>query len=236
MSTDVTRFAMRGLLSAMVFCLGVGTAFGQSQPSSKATAKVGDICVLDKISSGESAKIGPWQSVLKNTLKTPNQKDLFISVSMEVGLLTRTLVSSKNGTSDTSKADAGVEVRVLVDGVEALPGVVIFGRRTQTLTATFQGLIDGCLSIDPLTGGIVLDPDCVQPEELELILKTMNANAFNFIIQDLRSGVHTIDVQARINLEATAQAGASAARALIGKGSMTVEEVRLIQTPLIELD
>ena len=128
-----------------------------------------------------------------------------------------------------------MEVRVLYDGVPALPGTVVFGRRTQTLTATFQGLIDGCLTIDPLTGGIILDPTCVQPEELELILKTMNANAFNFIIADLEAGIHTISVQARMNLAASAQAGTASARALIGKGSMTCEEVRLIQSPNIEL-
>jgi hypothetical protein len=210
-------------------------AASPSQPSSKATAKVGFVNVLKEVSSPADPKIGPWQTILSNTLKTPNQKDLFIGVSLEVGLLTGTLVRSKNGVTDTSSADAGVEVQVLVDGVPALPGTVVFGRRTQTLTAKFQGLIDGCLSIDPVTGGIVLDPDCVQPEELELILKTMNANAFNFIVQDLGSGVHTIAVQARINLAASAQAGSATARGLIGKGSMVVEEVRLIKTPEIEL-
>ena len=89
--------------------------------------------------------------------------------------------------------------------------------------------------VDPLTGAIIIDPTCVQPEQLELILKTMNANAFNFIVKDLGPGVHTIAVQARINLAASAQAGSSTARGLIGNGSMTVEEVRLIQTPNIEL-
>jgi hypothetical protein len=234
MSIDVSRFTTRVFLSAVVFCLGVGTAFGQSQPSSKATAKVGKINV--DIKTPEDPKTGEWLSVLKNTLKTPNQKDLFIGVSMEVGLLTSTTVSSKLSTADKSSADARVEVRVLVDGKEALPGEVVFGRRTQTLTATFQGIIDGCLSVDPITGGIVLDPDCVQPEELELVLNTMNANAFNFIIEDLSSGVHTIDVQARINLAHSAQAGAASAMAFIGKGSLTVEEVRLIKNPLIELE
>jgi hypothetical protein len=220
----------------MVFCLGVGTAFGQSQPASKVTAKVGEIVnVLDEIKSPESAKIGPWKSILKNTLKTANQKDLFIGVSLEVGLLTSTLVSSKNATADKSNADAAVEVKVLVDGKEALPGVVTFGRRTQTLTATFQGIIDGCLSIDPLTGGVILDPDCVLPEELELVLKTINANAFNFIVEDLSAGVHTIDVQARINLERSAQSGAASAMAFLRMGSLTVEEVRLIKSSNIEL-
>ncbi len=133
-------------------------------------------------------------------------------------MLTDTLVRSKNGVADTSSATAGVEVRV-----------------TQTLTATFQGIIDGCLSIDPNTGDIVIDPDCVRPEELQLILDTMNANAFTFLIDDLPAGVHAVQVQARITLAGSAQAGAFKARGLIGKGSMTVEEVCLIKNEDIEL-
>ena len=224
---------MASILTGLLIISGV--ALGESMPSSKATAKVGNINILSDTSSAEGSKIGDWQFILINSLKTPNQKDLFIGVSLEVGLLTNTLVKSKMGTVDTSMADASVEIRVLVDGKEAAPGIVIFGRRTQTLTATLQGLIDGCMTADALTGNVVIDPDCVQPEQIGLILKTMNANAFNFITQDLTSGVHQVQVQARINLESSAQAGSSLARALIGKGSMTVEEVRLIQTPQIDL-
>jgi hypothetical protein len=236
MNSTYNMFSNRGALGAVLIAVLVATsAMAQSQPSSKATARVGNINVLRQVSSTESATAGPWQTILSNTLKTPNQKDLFIGVSLEVGLLTQTAAKSKNAVADTSSAGAGVEVQVLVDGVPALPGTVTFGRRTQTLTALFQGLIDGCLAIDPLTGGIIIDPDCVLPEELELVLETMNANAFNFIVQDLTSGVHTIAVQARINLGATAQAGSASARGLIGHGSMTVEEVRMIQTPEIEL-
>ncbi len=212
-----------------------GALYADALPSSKATAKIGNINVIKSISSPDSAQVGEWQSILINSLKTPNQKDLFIDVSMEVGLLTNTLVRSKLGVSDTSMADAGVQIRVLVDGNEALPGAVTFGRRTQTLTATLQGLIDGCMTVDPLTGNVIIDPLCVKPEQIGLILDTMNANSFNFIIQDLQAGVHQVQVQARINLAASAQAGTSAARGLIGKGSMTVEEVRLIKTPDITL-
>ncbi|MCI0746006.1 MAG: hypothetical protein L0Y58_11420 [Verrucomicrobia subdivision 3 bacterium] len=235
MNNTVSKVIRGSLGGALIAVLATTSALAQSQPSSKATAKVGNINVLREVSSPAAETIGPWQTILSNTLKTPNQKDLFIGVSLEVGLLTRTEVKSKNGVADTALAAAGVQVQVLVDGEPALPGTVVFGRRTQTLTAVFQGLIDGCLTNDPVTGGIIIDPDCVEPEVLELILETMNANAFNFIVQDLTPGVHLIEVQARINLGATAQAGSATARGLVGKGSMTVEEVRLIKTPDIEL-
>lgn len=230
---------LAGLLgSTLILVLVAGNALAQNQPSSKFTAQVGMINVMNELSvttNSSHSTTGTWSTVLRNRLKTPNQKDLAIGVSLEVGLLTGTVVKSKLGTSDTSLAMAAVEVRVLVDGVEALPGQVTFGRRTQTLTATFMGLIDGCLTVDTNTWSVVINYDCVQPEVLELLLDTMNANAFNFLLADIPAGVHDIQVQARINLGAAAQTGSARARALIGNGSMTVESVRMIRNEDIEL-
>jgi hypothetical protein len=226
------------VLSVLAVALATG-AYAQSQPSAKVTAKVGYINVLSEVVAGTNSTVNSdtgWKNILANNLKTPNQKDAFVVVSLEVGLLTDTLVKSKNGTADTSMATAGVEVRVLIDGNPMLPGKVVFGRRTQTLTATFQGIIDGCLAIDPTTGGIVIDPNCVQPEQLGLILETMNANSFSFIVADLPAGVHTFQVQARINAGASAQQGAARARGLIGNGSVTVESVRMIRNEDIVLE
>ena len=44
-----------------------------------------------------------------------------------------------------------------------------------------------------------------------------------------------VQAQARLNLGAVAQAGSSKARALIGNGSLSVEEVRLIKNEDLEL-
>src|ERR1043166_3011447 len=179
------------LVTPLAAGLAGGTVYSQTQPSSKATSKIGLINVMNELSVGTNASgdsVGAWVNILNNNLKTPNQKDLFIGVSLEVGLLTDTLVKSKNGISDTSMASAGVEVQVLIDGVPALPGTVVFGRRTQTLTATFEGLIDGCLTLNTNTGSIVIDTNCVTPESLGLVLDTMNANSFNFVVADLTAG------------------------------------------------
>ncbi len=73
---------------------------------------------------------------------------------------------------------------------------------------------------------------CADPEELRLILQTLNANAFNFLLPDVVSGVHEITVQARAyaNVElADGQQGDAEAKAYIGLGSMHVDEVRLIR-------
>jgi len=74
--------------------------------------------------------------------------------------------------------------------------------------------------------GSVLVGDVVQDEYVELILKTMDANSFNFIMADLSAGVHTIKVKARIDTDVS---GTAEAKGSIGKGSVTVESVRMIR-------
>ena len=201
------------------------------QPSSKVTAKTSSLTLIPP-TTGTSG----WVDVLKNTIKTANQKDLFVGASFEIGLYTRTLVRSKNMVSDTSTARTMVQVRVLVDGTVAEPGAVVFGRRTQTLSATLEGQIAGALSVDPTTGSIVLNPLLVNPETIELILATMDAASFNFVAVNVPQGSHKITVQARINTGTSVQEGEAEAQALVGKGSMTVESVRLIKDANVILE
>jgi hypothetical protein len=211
---------------AFVLALGLfvnGQAFAQT-PSSKAAVKLSNINLIETTSAASD-----WTTLLQTNIKTSQQKDLMIGVSLEVGLYTRTLVKSKSGVSDTSSTMGAVEIQVLVDGKAAEPGAVVFGRRTQTLSATLEGMIAGCLTVDPATGSIILDPLCVTPEEIELILDTMNANSFNFALTDVGVGNHTVQVQARIQFDSSVQAGSAEAKATVGKGSVTVEEVRLVK-------
>lgn len=197
------------------------------QPSAKATCKVTDLVVI-----GETAYlVDPsitmdWTPILSNTIKTANNKDLFVDVSLECGLYTKTKVDSLGGTGDIAEAMTAIAVRVVLDNDPnklALPGEVNFARRSQISTAEFQGLLtdeDGymCLSIadpnvDPNDPNlpIIIDVNCLRPETLELILDTLNANSFNFIFEDVESGVHTITVEAKIDTytESTLDSGAS---------------------------
>ena len=218
---------MRRFLSiSMVALLAIITVFGvasaQSQPSSKVTAQVSTITILEP-TEGDT----DWTTILSNNLRTPNQKDLFVDVSLECGLYTDTLVKSA-GSKDTAKAEAGVYVQVLVDDIPMYPGEVVFCRRTQTLTALFGGIMESCTDLNG-DGTITYDECTWTPEELELVLDTMNANSFNFVLDDLTAGVHTVAVQARISTVEEAGAGAADAKATIGKGSVTVESVRMIR-------
>ena len=151
---------------------------------------------------------------------------------------------------------------------------IIFARREQTLIAEFAGMYDflncaelsyGCLencdtacTITPMDdasspcGGVVVvtgisfsdDPDCYDPESLQLILDTMQANSFNFIAPDVGVGVHTVSVWARLSYDTevdlpdlaiedlvnyTDLINEAVATAYLGNGSVTIETVRMIK-------
>ena len=110
-----------------------------------------------------------------------------------------------------------------------------FCRRSQTLSAEFQGLLtneDGtvCLSADPDTGVITIDEACLEFESVRLIMNTTNANAFNFVQYDLAQGNYQVEVQAKISSSTEAGNGSADAWATIGKGSAILEEVRFAKT------
>jgi hypothetical protein len=96
---------------------------------------------------------------------------------------------------------------------------------------------DGLVDEDWIDYVMVIDYDCLEPEELELILSTLSANSFNFVVADLTPGEHVITVQAKIYVEGSAQEGKYVAKALVGQGSVVIEAVRMIKgEDYLELD
>lgn len=206
-------------------------ALAEGTPSAKSAVAMSGIALIDSTTGTDG-----WAPVLGAQLKVAEQKDLAVDVSLECGLYTSTTVRSKGGEKDTSTAQGSVKVRVAVidqDGnlfQYAGPGGaegIVFARRSQELTAKFQGMVEGCMSVDD-TGAVILDQECLEPEELGLVLDTMNANAFNFLAPNLSSGLYRVVVEAKIDSGASAQAGSAEALATVGRGSMLVEEIRLV--------
>ena len=234
MIKNIQKIVIGSLLAVGMLAFSMDNVNAQSQPSAKATAKTANFTLLPKTSS-----TGKWVTLLSNSIKTANQKDLFINTSFEVGLFTQTKIDSKNMTPDTSVGQAQVDVRVLVDGQEVQPGVVVFGRRSQTLSATLEGAIGNCLVTKTNADGTLsttVDLTCVTPESIELILDSTDAASFSFVAVDVPQGVHTVTVQARIDTIGSAQNGSYSALGFIGKGTMTVESIRLIKDANVVLD
>ena len=214
------------LAVALVLALGSGIAVAtndQGHPSAKATAQIAELDVLseaftisdddpdwDVAFDSEAA-----ENILTQTIKTANQKDLIIDVSLQSGLYTETNVKSKGGNKDTSAAVAAVLLAVEIDDeFLAFPGPIIFNARAQVLSATLGGY---------------LEDGNVTAEEIGLIIGTLSVNSFNFIVADLDAGVHTVEVSALLVTFVASQAGSAKAKAVIGLGSVTIEEVRMIQ-------
>ena len=237
------------LAIAAIVLGGIGVAVGlaatsfarvdaQGFPSAKAAVAIDELIDLSQTAGGPPNSSGDtgWVDVLTAQIKTSSQKDLVFDVAMQCGIVTDTTVKSSGGSQSSATARGTIAVRVLVDGDAAEPDGsidaekvdadgVVYCDRIQTLAAKFAGL--NCTA-DPNTGVVT----CTDPEELRLLLRTLNANAFNFAKADVGVGVHTVVVQAKaaaaVNFDDDASGGALAgAEAFAGAGSMIIEEVRL---------
>jgi len=194
------------------------------QPSAKFAFSTSELDLI-KSTSGTSG----WVTILSSPIKMPAAKELFVSASLEAGLFTQTLVRSKNNKKDTSTASVAIQVQALIDNTPVPPGVVTYAARTQTLSATLEGAIGGCLTTVTNADGttsIVVDQNCVTPEEIELILSTLSAASFNFVASNVPVGTHVLSLQARISSSTSVGAGTASATALVGKGTMIAQTVR----------
>lgn len=208
---------MKKLVFLAILLMLPVTVFGQSAKAAFQVNEGGASIVSADCAVG-------WSDIAQVTIHTSNQKDLVLGASLETSLFTQTLVRSKGGNADTSEAEATLKVRVLVDDDEARPGVVTFDRRYQKLMAIFNGY---CTDLNG--DGIVTYDECDNYEELELVLDTTAAHHFNFLLEDVGTGVHEVTMQGCVATTGTSGNGTWNADATARVGSLTVEEVRLVK-------
>ena len=241
---------MKRLVFSSVFAAAVtaalmsaGSAIAQS---SKAAWRFQELVSLPAASAPGGTQDTGWVNILTTHIKTPNAKELAMGVSLQCGLVTDTTVRSKNGDLDSSAARGRIRVRVEITQPD---GSVVYGQpdngadlstdipfasgevegltfcdRYQKLEAKFSGLTCTANEYGEVT--------CATPEELRLIMKTLNAQHFNFLHANAVPGIHRVTVQARaqagIKLGGT-QLGAAGAEAFAGAGALSVETIRLIK-------
>lgn len=219
-----------------------GRAAG-SMPSAKAAFSLGDLIDLGALAStnGAATTDTGYVTVMQSYIKAPQGKELSADVAIQCGINTDTSVKSKGGAIDIAKAKGEMSIRVKgthEDGTvryfepseagTAPDGGVLgvtYCSRLQQLEAQFAGL--NCTA--DLTTGVVT---CTDPEMMRLLLETLNANAFNFLLADVKSGVWKVEVQARAKSSAQlggSGLGSASANAFIGLGSTRIETVRMIR-------
>ena len=190
------------------------------------------------------------------TIKVPQQKELLVGLSAEIGLMTDTSIKGKNGGS--ARAIAGAEAYVTIfavptgdydynvtPSIKAVPGTVILSKRVQELSATLAGVIQSCT--DTGDGTIDVATECtVTDEEIGLMQDTTAAHHFNFVLPDMNSGeydivaVFTTGANAEVDICTSLAecelydadgtvSGSAAATAVVNKTMMTIQEVRAVK-------
>jgi len=97
-----------------------------------------------------------WHTILSTTIKNPTaDDDLFIDVS-QVSAITTTTVTSSSTPSVISSGNAKLKMRVLVDGVEAKPGAIVFDEQLMTLTSRLQSFLSLSCTNTPTTETIIV--------------------------------------------------------------------------------
>jgi hypothetical protein len=201
-----------------------------------------------------------WYPVFKSSIHTANDKELITDVSFEIGIITDTTVWSKRLQRAVANAMAKVEILVVMNpgytadpegreiwdesGEVALPGEVTFAMRDQTLVARLAGQLP--LVYNPEDGLWYVkngfDLTEIEEEMIRLTLDTLTAHSFNFVLPNCLSGTHAVTVFARLtytdfdetipltddDLDPAVTYGFS--HAYLGKGSVTIEEVRMVKT------
>jgi hypothetical protein len=239
------KYVVSTFIALALASLAAGpTAAAEGTKSTKTAVQVESLTEIHQTNS--------FVPILSASIHIPEQKDIHVDVSAECGLATDTTVKSKgkhsdDGTSaDSATAEAAVMIRVRVfdqNGVE-VPDVVkpsravTFCKRTQTLSAKLQGFIatSGCFDAD---GNFRDDlAECtLYTEEIGLMLDTLQANAFNYLVENLNQGVYTVVAEAEIhtcssdpaaNCATTGENGSSfSSTAMLGMRSMVLDEIHI---------
>lgn len=185
-------------------------------------------------------------------IRVPQQEDLTFDVALQCSLATETDVKTSGGKRASATAEAGIKVRVRIEDLDgdgnpipstaryASPNAdigadpntgVTYCRRSQTLEAVLQGQIDLASCVDA-EGNFDPDACLLTDEEIKLVLSTLSAHAFNFFTYDLVSGNYRITVEANPDTGTSSTDGSTAsATALIGLGTIVVDEVRFGNIP-----
>jgi len=160
------------------------------------------------------------------TIKVPQDKELLVGISAEIGITTDTSIKGKNGGAAKAIADGRAWVLVTAtpvaggDSVEAVPGAVVLSSRIQALQATLGGVIEACTDttggtdengLNPGDDGYIPTPDgtidvalecVVSDEEIGLMLDTLASHHFNFILPNMNAGEYAIKVHFFTSAEA----------------------------------
>ena len=131
-------------------------------------------------------------------MKVPQDKELLVGVSAEIGLMTFGAAKGKNGGSATAVADAEAYVSLKAcpvgegDCVNAVPASIKLSKRVQELSAKLGGVIKDCTFGETGTVQDISEVCNLTDEEIALALTTTASHHFNFVFPNMNQGTYDI--------------------------------------------
>lgn len=249
------------LPSVLIGALSSATVLA-AEPSAKFAATWTDTPALASVavitdSTVDNVVVNSKNGYTLATIKVPQDKELLVGVSAEIGLVTNTSVKGKNGGTATSIADAEAYVNVFAvprtggSHVIAAPGQIILSKRVQELSATLGGVLQSCTDTNG-DGATDIVTECeVSDEEIGLLQNTTAAHHFNFVLPDMISGVYdikavfTTGARAEVDICTTESecslydpdgtvSASSGVKAVVNKTMLTVQQVRAAKGGVID--
>jgi len=173
--------------------------------------------------------VSPWITVVSTQIQPPGGQDLFIGFSTQTSLVD---ISNQGGSVTPASATFTEEVneiqaRVLVDGVAATPGAVVYDALIRSLSDRLANPITSCHEVAET--GVVT---CTFGSDfLEQLIETAGVRSFNFIMRDVTPDDHSIVAQVRLRAtnfrSPNAPPNSSSIAAVVGPRTLTVEQVKL---------
>ena len=252
---------MRILLNAAIAAsvLAAGTAMAGPSAKFAATYHHGGMNVVSMAviedSSVDAIAFDRNTGFTLATIKVPQDKELLVGLSAEVGLTTDTSIKGQQGGAARALAGAGAGVVIFacpVDGGDctaaAAPGPVILSSRVQELNATLGGVLEDCYDMND-DDVIEIPEECTfSDEEIGLALSTLASHHFNFVLPNMDQGEYNVvavfTTRARalvdideISIENGGSVTASAfAKAWIGSYMLTLQQVRATSDGIIDAE
>lgn len=165
--------------------------------------------------SGSSTEIAGAHEeivILSETVKTSKTQDLLFGVSLECAITT----ALETIGNDEAQASGSIKVWIEIDGQK-----IGIAEDDTDRADNVKGEVTFCDRTYRRTTSLFEDEEAT----IKTFLDTKSAHSFNWVALDMGSGIHTIEVVAKLDQATSGGQTDTTARIAIGKRTLTIEPV-----------
>lgn len=202
MTTTLTKYGMFGIV-AIAALLMISVVAYNAQTAIAAPANKTMIGDADLVAIPNTAG---WTTIVSGTIKTSTPSDLIVSHNQECAI--HTGLNLDEGTGEATSA-IREEIRLVVDGT-VVPAtfadphtsapdqfglITMCGRAYNMDTNVLSTLFDLCEAVEGIEG---VTYECPDEIFLDSYIRTKQAHSWDWVVLNVGSGEHVVEVQAKI--------------------------------------